>query len=315
MNKYKSILTRHEGPLFHPADFPFYVADQIFNPGQTMTPDGRTILILAVIPRASARPRCHVAESSDGVHFTIQETPCFSTYNTAFPGYDNWAIDTRVTYFKEDNCYYIIRPGTAGGPCALLYRTTDFRKFEPLEIISLPSNRVPCLFPEKIDGKYVRLDRPYSPGAPQGQENGDIWLSRSPDLIYWGEHRRIFKHDCTQWAAAKVGPTPPIRTDKGWLEIFHGVQTPGTGFRYSLGACLLDLENPEKVIGYMKSYLLTPETDYECTGVVPNVVFTTGAVVEPKSRELRIYYGGADTCIGLAAGNVDEIVEMCIKGE
>ena len=143
----------------------------------------------------------------------------------------------------------------------------------------------------------------------------NIWLSRSPDLIHWGENRVVLRRGCTRWASTKIGPTPPVRTDKGWLEIYHGVLDTFSGFRYCIGACLLDLEQPEKVLGVMKSYLLAPETEYELNGVIPNVVFTTGCVVEPASRELRIYYGASDTSIGLATGNVDEIVEMCLKGE
>ena len=143
----------------------------------------------------------------------------------------------------------------------------------------------------------------------------NIWLSRSPDLIHWGECRVVLRRGCTRWASSKIGPTPPIKTDKGWLEIYHGVLDTFSGFRYCIGACLLDLEQPEKVLGVMKSYLLAPETEYERDGIIPNVVFTTGCVVDPESRELRIYYGASDTSIGLATGNVDEIVEMCLKGE
>ncbi len=316
--KSKSVLTRYEGnPLFDPADFPYYRVEQIFNPGQVMTPDGRTILILSVLPMGASRPCCHVAESADGIHFTIRQEPCFTFENSAFQGYDGWPIDCRVTFFAEENCYYIIRPGNGAdlGPAALLYRTVDFQEFEPIDIISLPSNRVPCLFPEKINGKYVRLDRPYSHGAPMAKAFANIWLSRSPDLIHWGENRVVLRRGCTRWASSKIGPTPPVRTDKGWLEIYHGVLDTFSGFRYCIGACLLDLEQPEKVLGVMKSYLLAPETEYELNGVIPNVVFTTGCVVAPESRELRIYYGASDTSIGLATGNVDEIVEMCLKGE
>ena len=115
------------------------------------------------------------------------------------------------------------------------------------------------------------------------------------------------------WASDKLGPTPPIKTEKGWLEIFHGVQDCFSSWRYSIGAALLDLEDPEKVIGVMTSYLLTPETEYEHHGVVPDTVFTTGAVVDWKTRTLRVYYGAADTYIGLAEGNIDEIVDACIK--
>ena len=317
MPQYKSQLVRFAGnPLFRPEEFPYGIADQVFNPGQVMTPDGRTILLLSVLPRGERLARCHVAESSDGIHFTIHEKPLFSADDTAFPGLDNHPIDCRITWFPEDDCYYIIRPGgdTDTGTIAFLYRTKDFITAEPIEIVAMTHNRVPCLFPEKINGQYVRFDRPYSAGAPYEKSFANIWLSRSPDLIHWGEHRPLLKRDFSPWNNLKIGPTVPIRTEKGWLEIIHGVQNTFSGFRYSLGAVLLDLENPEKIIGCMKDYLLTPETEYEHSGVIPEVVFATGAVVEPETRELRIYYGGADTTINLAMGNLDEILDWCLKG-
>ncbi len=314
----KSRLLRYEGnPILRPEEFPWCKADQVFNPGQVMTPDGRTLLLLSVIPRNEKHARCHLAESRDGIHFTIREKPLFEVDpERRFGKLDFHPIDCRVTWFPEENCCYIIRPANSEwGCCALLYRTEDFETVEPVEIIALPHNRVPCLFPEKIGGKYVRLDRPYSLGAPYEKSFAHIWISRSPDLIHWGEYRPLQKRDFSPWNNLKIGPTVPIRTEKGYLEIIHGVQNTFCGFRYSLGALLLDLEDPGKIIGRMNDYLLTPETEYEHNGVIPEVVFATGGVVDPATRELRIYYGGADTTLNLATGNVDEIVEWCLKGE
>lgn len=318
MKKYKSFLRRHPAnPIFHPADFPYYKVDQIFNPGQVMTPDGRTILLLSVKPMFKGGARVHVAESTDGINFKIHEKPLFSAENSAFPEFDGHPIDCRVTYFAEEDCYYILRPTCGGdcGPVTLLYRTKDFITAEPIEIISLPTNRGASLFPEKINGQYVRLDRPYNCcTTTYAQSMAHIWISRSPDLIHWGEHRRVLKRGVTTWCGDKVGPTPPIKTEKGYLEIFHGVQNCFSSWRYSIGAALLDLENPEKVLGVMQSYLLTPEEEYEFHGVIPDVVFTAGAVVDWKTRTLKIYYGAADTCIGLAEGNLDEIIDACLQG-
>ena len=140
MPQYKSQLVRFAGnPLFRPEEFPYGIADQVFNPGQVMTPDGRTILLLSVLPRGERLARCHVAESSDGIHFTIHEKPLFSADDTAFPGLDNHPIDCRITWFPEDDCYYIIRPGgdTDTGTIAFLYRTKDFITAEPIEIVAM----------------------------------------------------------------------------------------------------------------------------------------------------------------------------------
>lgn len=317
MNKIKSMLQRYEGnPIFDPRDFPFCQADQIFNPGQVKLPDGRTILLLAVMPIDEKYARCHVAESTDGIHFEIHPEPLFQVdEDRKFGKLDYHPIDCRVTWFAEENCCYIMRPANSSwGCCALLYRTVDFKSVEPIEIIALPHNRVPCLFPEKIGGEYVRLDRPYSLGAPYEKSYANIWISRSPDLIHWGRHRPLLARDFMGWNNLKVGPTVPIKTENGWLEIIHGVQNTFAGFRYSLGAMLLDLENPEKIIGVMKRYILTPETEYEQQGVIPQVVFATGAIADLETRELKVYYGGADTTVNLATGDLDEIIRRCQQG-
>ena len=311
----KSLLTRSQlNPLFTSETFPGGTADQVFNPGQVKLPDGRTILLLSVMPRNERSARCHVAESTDGIHFTIHPEPIFKVdENKTFGKLDSHPIDCRVTYFPEDG--YIMRPGNSSwGCCAFLYRTTDFRTVEPMEIIALPHNRVPCLFPEKINGEYVRLDRPYSVGAPYEKSFAHMWISRSPDLIHWGKHRPLLQRDFMPWNNLKIGPTVPVRTEKGWLELIHGVQNTFVGWRYSLGALLLDLENPEVILGRMNRYLLTPETPYERQGVIPEVVFATGAIADLDSRELRVYYGGADTTVNLAIGNLDEIIDGCLKG-
>ncbi len=315
--KFKSQLTRSEhNPLFDPADFPFCAADQVFNPGQVRLPDGRTILLLSVMPRNEKHARCHVAESRDGIHFDIHPEPLFRVdEGKPFGMLDFHPIDCRVTYFPEEGCCYIIRPGNSSwGCCALLYRTVDFRTAEPVEVIALPHNRVPCLFPEKIGGDYVRLDRPYSVGAPYDKSYANIWISRSPDLIHWGRHRPLLARDFMPWNNLKIGPCVPVKTEKGWLELIHGVQNTFAGWRYSLGAMLLDLDDPGVIIGRMNRYLLTPEMPYERQGVIPEVVFATGAIADLETRELRVYYGGADTTVNLAVGDLDEIIDGCLKG-
>lgn len=317
MKRSKSLLTRCEkNPLFDPAEFPYCKAEQVFNPGQVRLPDGRIILLLSVLAVNEKGARIHVAESTDGINFDIHGEPLFRVDpDKEFGELDLHPIDCRVTWFPEENCGYIIRPGNSSWGCiAMLYRTTDFRSVEPVDIIALPHNRVPCLFPERINGDYVRLDRPYSLGAPYEKSFAHMWISYSPDLIHWGRHRPLLQRDFMSWNNLKIGPTVPVRTERGWLEIIHGVQNTFVGFRYSLGALLLDLDDPAKIIGRMNSYLLTPEEEYEYHGVIPNTVFATGAIADLQTRELSVYYGGADTVIGLATGNLDEILDACEKG-
>lgn len=309
-----TLLKRHaENPILTPADFAGedgLLADCVFNPGQT-TFRGKTLLLVAVQPRNRSYAQTHVATSSDGLHFEIDPRPCFfHDPEKVFGEYDNHPIDNRITKIGDE--YYICRPGNSPRGCVgLLYKTSDFKEFTPVDIIALPDNRVPCIFPEKIDGYYWRLERPYANGAADC--HGHIWLSRSPDLIHWGHHRFLLK-GFTGWNWEKIGPTVPVKTEKGWLEIFHGVSGSCSVTSYSLGAMLLDLNAPSKILGVCKDYILTAEKPYEFMGRCPGVVFATGAIADPETRELRCYYGCADTCIGLATGNLDEIVDACLAG-
>ncbi len=303
-----TILKRYsENPILSPRNFPYGYADVVFNPGQCMF-NGKVLLLLAVRLSTERSAKIHVAESADGINFEIHEKPLFTVnMNEEEIGQlDEHPIDCRVTQIGDT--YYIVRPGSSRhGTIGMLYKTTDFRSVEFIDVIALPNNRVPCLFPEKINGMYYRLDRPLANNV-----RGEIWISRSPDLVHWGHHRFLLE-SYQHWCWEKIGPTPPIRTEKGWLEIIHGVYRSCSVVTYSIGAVMLDLENPEKVIGKTEGYILTPEEPYEYMGKTPSCVFTTGAVVDWNTRKLKVYYGAADTCIGLAEGNLDEIIDACLN--
>ncbi|MDY7010580.1 MAG: glycoside hydrolase family 130 protein [Planctomycetota bacterium] len=308
-------LQRHgENPLLSPADFPGALS--VFNCGQAMMGD-ETILLVSIIHRSGSYrgipgdATTHVARSTDGVKFDIDpepflKKPDFEPFSKVVGG----VIDTRVTYLE--GWYYIIHPGGGWGTLGVLGRTKDFREFEYIDVVSLPDNRVPCLFPGKIGGYYMRLDRPYRVAPDEHHTDGNIWLARSPDLVHWGHFRPMLKPGFAPWARTKIGPTPPIRTEKGWLTIIHGVRQSCAGYRYCLGAMLLDLENPERIVGLIRGSILSPDTDYERTGVVPNVVFTCGAIADEDDDRIRVYYGGADTCICLASGSLNGLISACL---
>jgi predicted GH43/DUF377 family glycosyl hydrolase len=308
-------LHRHEAnPILTPKDFPG--AEAVFNCGQTMY-QGKTILLVAILLRNDPVPRMHVAESTDGVNFEIRPEPFITqSKNAELAPYDHWPIDPRITYFAEEETYYIMRPANSASGCsAILGKTKDWKTYEDIEVIALPSNRVPCLFPEKIDGSYVRLDRPY--GLINDPHNidsrGHIFISYSPDLIHWGRHRLLMK-PWLNWNNDKIGPTPPIKTDDGWLVLIHGVSKNCSTAIYRVGAVLLDLEDPSKIVGKANSWILAPDAPYECMGRVPNVVFPCGFIVDHEEDRIRLYYGCADTSIGLATGKLSDILEMCKKG-
>jgi beta-1,4-mannooligosaccharide/beta-1,4-mannosyl-N-acetylglucosamine phosphorylase len=140
-----------------------------------------------------------------------------------------------------------------------------------------------------------------------------MWVSYSPDLIYWGKAECVMrKWEGIRWAWAKIGAgATPVKTPEGWLNIFHGVRWQGKAhYVYQLGVCLLDLKNPAKVKGIAQDAILIPEEQYELVGQTPNVVFTCGAVVEPDG-EIKIYYGGADTVQCVATTTVKRLLDAC----
>jgi beta-1,4-mannooligosaccharide/beta-1,4-mannosyl-N-acetylglucosamine phosphorylase len=190
-----------------------------------------------------------------------------------------------------------------------MYRTTDFKSIELVDVVALPFNRGSSLFPERLNGYFWRLDRP-----GEGAADGMIWVSRSPDLVHWGGFRPLLRNSYAIWNTGKVGPTPPIRVPEGWLVIMHGVDDEACdGPHYSISAFMLAADDPTRVIGKMGSPLLIPTEPYETNGHVDNVVFPCGALADLALDELRIYYGAADTRVCLACGSLSEVVAACLE--
>ena len=310
------IFKRHAGgPLLHVKNFPGKA--QIYNPAPIQCGD-ETILLVSVVEHAATRGygrdvgQTRVARSKDGINFTLSDENFIDCQAAGMPWdlYHHF-IDNRVT--KIDDWYYIITPVMVHGydsPVGMLGRTKDFKSYERIEIITQPKNRGASLFPEKITGKYYKLDRP---GGGDGS-NGDIWISASPDLIHWGEFKPVLAAGYRFWNVQKIGPTPPIKTDKGWLDIIHGVFTPAGGTYYYIGAMLLDLDEPWKIIGKTNSYLLMPEEPWEQHGNCDNTVFPCGAIADYDKDQIRLYYGACDYAICLATGSLSETVDACLKG-
>ena len=245
--------------------------------------------------------------SRDGIHWEIEDEPIH------FEGADEEILHREYRYdprvcFLEDR-YYITWCNGYHGPTIGVASTYDFKKFVQLENAVLPYNRNGVLFPEKIDGMYALLSRPSDTGHTPF---GDIFVSFSKDMEFWGHHRHIMgpiPGDESAWQCTKVGPGPiPIKTDEGWLLIYHGVITTCNGFVYRMGVALLDLEKPWKVLARSKEYILAPHEYYECVGDVPNVTFPCAALTDADTGRIAIYYGCADTVTGMAFTTVDELL-------
>jgi beta-1,4-mannooligosaccharide/beta-1,4-mannosyl-N-acetylglucosamine phosphorylase len=215
-----------------------------------------------------------------------------------------WGYDPRVT--KIGNKYYITWCNDFHGPTIGLGWTADFKKFHQMENAFIPHNRNGVLFPEKINGHYVMLSRP---SDPRHTTFGDIFISQSRDLAYWGKHHFVMATK-GGWQCVKIGPGPvPIKTTQGWLMIYHGVNLTCNGMIYRMGAALLDLNEPWRVLYRTSGFLLAPQEIYECAGDVPNVVFPVATLQDAATGRIAIYYGAADTCTCLAFCQVDKLIK------
>lgn len=242
--------------------------------------------------------------SPDGINWHINDEPI------TFEGdpditYKEYRYDPRVCFIEDR--YYITWCNGYHGPTIGVGYTFDFKTFYQCENAFLPYNRNGVLFPEKINGKFAMLSRPSDTGHTPF---GDIFYSESPDLVYWGKHRFIFgSSPVSAWQSKKVGPGPtPIKTDEGWLMIYHGVINSCNGFVYRFGAALTEIDKPWIVKNRGMFYLFGPEESYELTGDVPNVTFPCSVLCDAETGRMAIYYGAADTVTGLAFTTVDKVI-------
>lgn len=249
--------------------------------------------------------RLHAGFSDDGIHWRIN--PDCIDFETEIPEIAEfqYGYDPRVC--RIDDRYYITWCNAYGhSPTIGVAYTFDFQTFHQLENAFLPFNRNGVLFPRKINGMYMMLSRPSDNGHTPF---GDIFLSQSPDLTFWGKHRLVMR-PCMGWESTKIGAGPtPIETEQGWLLFYHGVLTSCNGFVYSFSAVLLDREQPWKVLRRGDSYLLNPRELYECVGDVPNVTFPCANLVDADTGRIAIYYGCADTVTSLCFTTVDDVLD------
>jgi predicted GH43/DUF377 family glycosyl hydrolase len=301
-------VTRYaKNPILTGADFPRGSGIQrVFNSG-IIKHEGRYIMACRVEDRA-LRNFIWIAESADGYRFTPRSAPVeMPTSNAEFAEYTRGMYyDPRIT--RIEGTYYLVHAAHSHHGCRLsLLETRDFSTFEWRGFISETDNRNGVLFPERINGLYARLDRPNT-----GSEFGDIWVSYSPDLLFWGQSKCVLRNADVRWAWSKIGPgAVPIKTRAGWLNIFHGVRTQcKSHYVYQLGVCLLDGKDPSRVLALAEEAILEPQELYELVGQTPSVVFTSGAVVEDDG-EIKIYYGGADTVMCVATTSVERLLKLC----
>jgi len=304
------LVERHpKNPILTGKDFPEGSGIiRVFNSGVCKFRDGYVMACRA--EDSALRNFMWIADSPDGVSWkprpkpvvVPKDDPDFAEYTAGM------YYDPRITQIGDD--FYLMHAAHSGHGCRLsTFKTRDFERFEWVGFASETDNRNGVLFPEKIGGLYARLDRPNT-----GGNFGDMWISYSPDLVYWGRSKCVLRNRDVRWAWTKIGPgAVPIKTASGWLDIFHGVRTQcAQHYVYQLGVCLHDLEDPSRIIARSEEAILWPEMDYELNGQTPSVVFTSGAVVEPDG-EIKLYYGGADTVMCLGRTSVERLLAACSR--
>ncbi len=334
--KSSSVIRRYQGnPILSHKDVP-YPATLVFNAGVTKF-QGRYVMVFR---NDYGRwgdvhfdgTNLGLAFSDDGIEWEVQPEPCLTRDKAAEAGgrfYANRSgeviqrfYDPRLTVI-DDRCYMCFAVDTQHGIRGGIAVTDDFKTFEFLSL-TVPDNRNMVLLPEKVSGKYVRLERPFPVyGRGAGTERFDLWISDSPDLKYWGNSDLVLGVEDVPFSNGKIGPgAPPVKTRKGWLALFHSTDVdPSRGRngweekwqkRYTIGVMLLDLEDPRRLIGMSRQPLMAPDAQYEIDGGFRNNVLFPGGMILEDDGEVKIYYGAADTVECLATTNVDELLGLCL---
>jgi beta-1,4-mannooligosaccharide/beta-1,4-mannosyl-N-acetylglucosamine phosphorylase len=247
----------------------------------------------------------YLGHSDDGIKWNFDQEPLKFVDEEGKPVESYYYYDPRLV--KVEDTYYVICCLDFYGASIGLMKTKDFKTFVRMENPFIPFNRNAVLFPRKVNGNYLLLSRP---SDSSHTPFGDIFLSESPDLVYYGHHRHVMSPSKEWWESLKIGAGPaPIETKDGWLLFYHGVTRTCNGYVYSMSAAILDIDHPSKVLYRCKNFLLTPERPYEEAGFVSNVVFPCATMQDQDTNRLVLYYGAADSYVGMAFGYVDEILD------
>lgn len=249
-------------------------------------------------------PYIYLGRSADGIHWDFDKDKIPFVNEKGEPFMPPYTYDPRLV--KVDDTYYAIWCQDAYGAAIGMAKTQDFKTFTRIENPFLPFNRNAVLFPRRIDGKFKLLSRPSDSGHTPF---GDIYISESPDMEYWGHHRHVMGKSGNWWENVKIGGgAAPIETSEGWLLFYHGVTGTCNGLVYSIGGAILDRDEPSKVLYRCSTFLLTPEEWYEERGFVPNVCFPCATLQDAATGRIAVYYGCADSYVGLAFTTIDEVV-------
>jgi predicted GH43/DUF377 family glycosyl hydrolase len=305
--KAHELFKRYKGnPILTPEMWP-YPTNAVFNPGAARM-SAETVLLVRV---EDMRGFSHltVARSADGfTNWKIDRTPTLEADPNSRE--EKWGLeDPRIVWLKEQNQFAITYVSfSEGGPTVSLATTNDFKQFTRLGSLLPPEDKDACLIPRVFRGRFALIHRPIVRGEAH------MWISFSPDLKHWGDHRAVIMTRAGYWDCHRVGlACQPIETPQGWMVFYHGVRITVAGAIYRVGLALLDLEEPWRLLRRSDEWVLGPYARYERIGGVSDVVFPTGAVVNKKTDQLHLYYGAADSSVAVATARLSDCINYIIS--
>jgi len=302
-----TLFRRYEGnPILTSDNWP-YPINSVFNPAAVKV--NGEVLLLNRVEELRGFSHLTVARSKNGLSdWVIDEVPTMKADQSTKE--EKWGLeDPRVVWLEEQKQYAITYVSfSEGGPIVSLAITKNFKTFARLGGLLPPEDKDACLFPRRFNGRFALIHRPIV------RNEAHIWISMSPDLKHWGDHRCLLKTRTAYWDGARIGlACQPIEIPEGWLILYHGVRRTTASQLYRIGMALLDKNDPCHVLRRGEEWVLGPKEDYERIGDVSDVTFVTGGVVMEKENELYVYYGAADDKVAVAMANMDDIREYIMS--
>lgn len=301
------LFKRYEGnPILTPESWP-YPANAVFNPAAIKL-NAETVLLIRV---EDMRGFSHItaARSADGfTNWEIDPAPTLEADQSCQE--ERWGLeDPRIIWLEEQKQFAVTYTSFGeGGPVVSLAITKNFKAFARLGALLPPEDKDACLFPRRFKGRFALIHRPIVRGEAH------MWLSFSPDLKHWGDHRTLIRTRPAYWDCHRVGlACQPIETPLGWMIFYHGVRRTSAGEIYRVGIALLDLEEPWRVLRRSDEWVLGPRAAYERVGDVGDVVFPSGATVHKETDRLNLYYGAADCAVAVATANLSDVLDYIMS--
>jgi len=301
------LFKRYDGnPILTPEKWP-YAANAVFNPAAVKL-NAETLLLVRV-EDMQGFSHLTVARSADGfTNWQIDTSPTLEADPSS--NEEKWGLeDPRIVWLEEQKQFAITYTSfSEGGPVVSLAITKNFKTFARLGALLPPEDKDACLLPRRFNGRFALIHRPIVRGEAH------IWLSFSPDLKHWGDHRILIKTRHAYWDCHRVGlACQPVETPQGWMVFYHGVRNTSAGAIYRVGMALLALEEPWRVLRRSAEWVLGPRAIYERVGDVDDVVFPSGLTVHKETDQLNLYYGAADCTVAVATASFSETIDYIMS--